>query len=115
MQWEDLSAPDKVLQLAKSRRRIHRTDVLEFCLHTKHLTNLVNQGHLVRVARGWYRPTQLTITHLERIADAVLLAKGQRLYAKDARISLLSALYFHGLIEEEPDQVWMAIPHGHHL
>jgi predicted transcriptional regulator of viral defense system len=71
-------------------------------VHTQHLTSLVREGTLERVARGRYRLAGSPITeHHGLVLAAAIVPRGV--------ICLISALSFHGLGTQLPAQIWIAI------
>jgi predicted transcriptional regulator of viral defense system len=74
-------------------------------IHPAALYQLVEDGQLVRLARGLYR---LTTAHEFSNPDlAVVAAK-----APDAVVCLISALAFHGITNQVPRVVHLAVPRG---
>ena len=74
-------------------------------IHPAALYQLVEDGQLVRLARGLYR---LTTAHEFSNPDlAVVAAK-----APDAVVCLISALAFHGITTQVPRVVHLAVPRG---
>lgn len=69
------------------------------------LYELVEQGKLVRKARGLYALRNFRMTERHSYAQAAKLAPR-------GVICLLSALRFHGLTMENPVEVWLAVPRG---
>jgi predicted transcriptional regulator of viral defense system len=74
-------------------------------IHPAALYQLVEDGQLMRLARGLYR---LTSAHEFSDPDlAVVAAK-----APDAVVCLISALAFHGITTQVPRVVHLAVPRG---
>src|SRR5258708_2210253 len=74
-------------------------------IHPAALCRLIEDGQLVRLARGLYR---LTSAHEFSNPDlAVVAAK-----APDAVVCLISALAFHGITTQVPRVVHLAVPRG---
>ena len=74
-------------------------------IHPATLYSLVEEGQLMRLARGLYR---LAATQEFSIPDlAVVAAK-----APDAVVCLISALSFHGITTQVPRVVHLAVPRG---
>ena len=74
-------------------------------IHPAALYQLVEDGQLMRLARGLYR---LTTAHEFSNPDlAVVAAK-----APDAVVCLISALAFHGITTQVPRVVHLAVPRG---
>jgi predicted transcriptional regulator of viral defense system len=67
------------------------------------LSRLVEQGALLRVDRGLYMHPDAEVTeHHTLVEVAQRVPRGV--------VNLLSALAFHGLTDEVPHQVWLALP-----
>ena len=74
-------------------------------IHPAALYRLVEDGKIIRLARGLYR---LTSTQEFSNPDlAVVVAK-----APDAVVCLISALSFHGITTQVPRAVYLAVPRG---
>ncbi len=74
-------------------------------IHPETLYRLVQDGQLVRLARGLYR-----LSSVREFSDpdlAVIAAK-----APDAVVCLISALAFHGITTQVPRAVFIAVPRG---
>jgi predicted transcriptional regulator of viral defense system len=67
------------------------------------LRELVADGELIRVGRGLYTATDFPITESHSLAIAA------KRYP-EAVVCLLSAAQFHGITEEMPAAVWLAVP-----
>jgi predicted transcriptional regulator of viral defense system len=73
-------------------------------IHSQHLTRLLAEGTLERVARGHYRFAARPVTgHHRRVVAAGAAPHGV--------ICLLSALAFHQIGAQLPSEVWVAIEH----
>lgn len=87
-----------------ARNRIVRTRELEeLGVARARLGELVAEGELVRVGRGLYTAPAFPITENHSLA---LAAKRY----PEAVACLLSAAQFHGITQEMPAAVWMAVP-----
>jgi predicted transcriptional regulator of viral defense system len=74
-------------------------------IHPAALYRLVEDGQLVRLARGLYR---LTSAHEFSNPDLAVVATK----APDAVVCLISALSFHGITTQVPRVVHLAVPRG---
>jgi predicted transcriptional regulator of viral defense system len=81
---------------------IRARDLREAGIPTAYLTRLCRQGRLERVSRGLYRLVGIDVTEYHDLAEAATRVP-------DGVVCLLSALVFHGLTDENPFEVWMAI------
>ncbi len=95
-------ASDRLLRLARRRGSITRREVVEAGIHSQTLSRLVRSGALDRVSRGCYRLPGAPITEHHGLA---LVAAA----APKAVICLLSALSFHEIGTQLPNEVWIAI------
>lgn len=87
-----------------ARHRIVRPRELEkLGVPRARLGDLVAMGELVRVGRGLYTAADFPITEGHSLA---LAAKRY----PDAVVCLLSAAQFHGITQEMPAAVWIAVP-----
>ena len=94
---------ESILNLARRRGLIRSCDLDEWELPRVELTRLVRKGLLERRGRGLYTiPTQAKVPHLPLATMACKHPK--------SIVCLFSALHFHGLIADEPSEVWLAIP-----
>ena len=83
---------------------VRARDVQRAGIRTVVLTRLVRAGLLDRVARGLYARASAPVSEHVSLAEVAKLApKGV--------IRLLSALAFHGLGNQNPHRVWLALPH----
>jgi len=95
---------DKLLALADDKGVIRTRDVEEQGISRKYLSDLVEEGELIRVGRGLYQRAGQDVTAYHSLAVAAKrVPKGT--------ICLLSALQFHDLTTQNPFDVWMAIGH----
>jgi predicted transcriptional regulator of viral defense system len=92
----------QVVELA--RNRIIRSRELEdLGVPRARLGDLVAEGKLIRIGRGLYTASDFPIT-----ADHSLALAAKRY--PEAVVCLLSAAQFHGITQEMPAAVWMAVP-----
>lgn len=96
---------DKLLKMARRRGIITSRDAERAGIHSQHLTRLVREGLLERIARGHYRAASSLVTeHHGLVIAASIVPKGV--------VCLLSALEFHGIGTQLPSEVWMAVRQG---
>lgn len=98
-------ARDRLLREAKRRPFVTAADATRLNAHGQHLTRLVREGVLERVARGRYRLAGRPVTEHHAFARVAGAAPG-------AVICLLSALSFHEIGTQVPFEVWVAIERG---
>jgi predicted transcriptional regulator of viral defense system len=96
------SLTDRVLALAKEQRIIRARDLEARGLPRDYLRRLVASGKLARIGRGVYALTPVSPTEHHSLAVAAKQIPG-------GVICLLSALRFHDLTTQQPNEVWMAI------
>ena len=99
------SQPDKVLALARSRGVLRARDIDSLGVPRTVLSRLVERGDLIKVARGLYIRADADVTEHHTLATVAARVPG-------AVVNLLSALSFHGLTDELPPAVWIAIQRG---
>lgn len=92
----------RVLDLVRDRGVVRLRDITSDGLHPEHLRRLVAKGHLTRLARGVYAPSDFEPTENHGLAQAAIRVP-------DAVVCLLSALQFHELTTQLPRKVWVAI------
>ena len=89
-------------RLARQQGSIRARDLTQRGLPSVYLSRLVRQGRLVRRARGVYAPANREISGMHDWELACLrLPKGV--------LCLMSALVYHRIGTQNPNQVWMAI------
>ena len=92
----------QIMKYAKTKGAIRPKDVERMGIPRLALYRLVSQGELVRTARGLYSPEAFDPTeHHTCVEVTVAIPK--------AVICLLSALQFHDLTTQMPNNVWIAI------
>ena len=97
-----LSNSQMIERLARQQGSIRARDLTQRGLPSVYLSRLVRQGRLVRRARGVYAPTNREISGMHDWELACLrLPKGV--------LCLMSALVYHRIGTQNPNQVWMAI------
>jgi predicted transcriptional regulator of viral defense system len=97
---KELAPSDAILALAKERRIIRPRDLGH--LPREHLLRLVRKGQLVRLSRGIYSLPGGRST--EHHSLAVVSKQTPR-----SVVCLLSALRFHEMTTQQPNEVWIAI------
>jgi predicted transcriptional regulator of viral defense system len=93
---------DRTLHLARRSRGVTPRELADAGIHRQVLTRLVAEGRIERVARGVYRSAEQPITEHHGLAlAAVAVPHGV--------VCLLSALQFHGIGTQLPNEVWIAL------
>ena len=69
----------------------------------KYLQRLYEQGHLYRVSRGIYAPTDAEPTTPQSLVEVAT-------HVSSGIFCLLTALRFHNLTTQNPFEVWVALP-----
>lgn len=95
----------QILNIAREKTLISGNDLKPYRIPASLLNRLDAAGKLVKVARGIY---MLPDTDFGNYLDFAIIGKRYR----HGVIALLSALDFHGLTTEVPNQVWVAMPSG---
>lgn len=98
--------PETVLALARARGVLRARDLVPLGVPRTVLARLVDQGALLRVGRGLYVCADADITEHHALVVVAVRVPG-------SVVNLLSALAFHGLTDELPAAVWIALPRGH--
>ena len=94
---------ERLLQLVRKAGLLRPRDLQSAGIPRAYLTQLVEQGKLLKPGRGLYVHADTSLTENHSFAEAAKLApKGI--------VCLLSALRFHDLTTENPAEVWLAIP-----
>lgn len=81
-------------------------DILAAGVHSRELYAARDHGHLVEVARGVFRLPQLPLTEPDLVVVATRMPR--------AVLCLVTALHLHGLTQEIPRAVHVALPRGVH-
>ncbi|MEQ1507673.1 MAG: type IV toxin-antitoxin system AbiEi family antitoxin domain-containing protein [Myxococcota bacterium] len=103
MPSERTNHQERVLSLADQRSVIRARDLDAIGVPRTVLSRLVDRGELLRVERGLYmRPDADVGEHHTLVEVARRVPRGV--------VNLLSALAFHGLTDEAPHAVWLALP-----
>lgn len=94
----------EIIDCLKTRGVVRARDLHEIGVTEADIRRLVGRGSLTRVARGVYASRRVAATPHRRLAVAALRVPV-------GVVCLTSALRFHGLLDVEPEHVWMALPH----
>ena len=96
------SQGDQAVELLKQHGVMRRSELSDAGVHPQTLARLVDDGVLIRAARGLYELADADITAPHTMAEvAKLVPKGV--------VCLISALQFHELTLQMPSRVWVAI------
>jgi predicted transcriptional regulator of viral defense system len=90
---------------ARSKAVLQPRDFERLRIHPQEISRLVGKGDLIRVGRGRYVLPQAE--HSENLGLALVAAAVPR-----SVICLLSALGFHGIGTQAPQEVWIAVALG---
>ena len=90
---------------ARSKAVLQPRDFERLRIHPQEISRLVGKGDLIRVGRGRYVLPQAE--HSENLGLALVAAAVPR-----SIICLLSALGFHGIGTQAPQEVWIAVALG---
>lgn len=99
--------PQRVLALAHAQTVLRPRDLDALGIPRTVLGRLVVSGELVRVGRGLYMRPDVPITPYHSLVEVATRVPG-------AVVNLVSALAFHGLTDELPAAVWIALRQGRH-
>ncbi len=92
----------KIIDLAREKSFLRTQDVLDAGLHHETLRRLCDEGVLEKVGRGLYRLSDAEVSTFHDLA----LASAK---APKGVICLLSALLFHEITTQLPNEVWIAL------
>lgn len=92
----------QIMKFAKRKGAIRPKDVENKGIPRLALYRLVQQGKLVRIARGLYSPVAFDPTEHHTAVEVTVAIP-------NAIVCLLSALQFHDLTTQMPNRVWIAI------
>ena len=93
---------DKVIRLLSDRTMARAHEIRMEGITATTLARAVEDGKVLRVARGLYQ-----LPHAEVDPDIALAEVSKRI--PKGRICMVSALAFHGLTDQMPRKVWIAI------
>ncbi len=96
------SKTSQIMDLLKERGVLRPRDLVEIGVHPRNLSNLYQQGVLVRMGRGLYTLVDGPWTEHHSFAEAAKRVPG-------CVIGLASALRFHELTGEMPHKIWVFI------
>lgn len=101
-----LSAQDsqkaKLRSLLAARSMVHAHELPEAGISAQTIARAVECGEIERISRGVYQKRDAEVQENQILAEAIMRApKGV--------IALVSALTFHGLTDQMPRRVWIAI------
>lgn len=93
----------QVLRLAAERGLVRSRDLTAAMIPRATLMRLVRSGQLQQIARGVYALPDQPLSRQHSLAEVA---------ARSSRgvLCLLTALHFHKLIRQSPEQIWLAIP-----
>lgn len=98
---------EAVLRLAGEKGLIRPMDLVGAGIPRIYLTRLTNSGQLEKAARGLYRLPERPLSDHETMT--LVAAR-----VPQAVFCLQTALHFHELITQAPEEVWIAMPRGSH-
>lgn len=96
------SQSDIALQLAAKRRLVRLSEFMVEGITAATVSRLERSGALIRVARGLYQHPDMPTASQHSLAQAAKLVP-------NGVICLTSALAYHGLTDQLPARVWIAI------
>lgn len=92
----------KLISLLETRTMMRAQDLREAGISAQTIARAVEAGEIDRISRGVYQKRGVEVEENQILAEALMRApKGV--------IALVSALAFHGLTDQMPRRVWMAI------
>jgi predicted transcriptional regulator of viral defense system len=97
----------RILHLARQKGTLRASDLQGLGAPRVELTRLAASGQLEKVGRGLYRLPDAEASESESLV-AVAVKVPQAVFC------LLTALQFHELTTQLPQQVWIAMPRGSH-
>ncbi len=95
----------KLIKLASHQRFIRSRDVSKVGATREYLSELVEEGSLLRSGRGVYAFAESDVTEHHNLAEVAFRVP-------HAVIALISALRFHNLTTQNPHQIWIAVERG---
>jgi predicted transcriptional regulator of viral defense system len=98
-----MSQSDHILDLARQQQVLRAADVRARGWSPQLLQSLHQAGKLQRVARGLYSLPDAEITEHQTLIEVCQLVP-------KAVLCLLSALRYHGIGTQMPNEVWVALP-----
>ncbi len=95
---------DKILKIVeKNNGYITTQEVVNNEIERRFLTNMINDGRLIRIAKGYYGLPNYIADEYYKIASK----------SKNARFSMTTALYLHNLSERNPLVYNVTLPFGY--
>jgi predicted transcriptional regulator of viral defense system len=92
----------KLKSLLNARSMIHAHELREAGISAQTIARAVESGEVERISRGVYQKRDAEVEESQTLAEAVMrVPKGV--------VAMVSALAFHGLTDQMPRRVWMAI------
>jgi predicted transcriptional regulator of viral defense system len=96
------SQKTKLRSLLNARSMIHAHELREAGISAQTIARAVESGEVERISRGVYQKRDAEVEENQTLAEAVMrVPKGV--------VAMVSALAFHGLTDQMPRRVWMAI------
>lgn len=102
MAQKQVAKRQAVIELAKQRGTLRAEDLQRFGIPRSYLRWLHDEGELERVARGTYRLAGAPVTEHTPMLEVVRRVP-------QGVVCLLSALSFHGIGRQRPQETWIAI------
>jgi predicted transcriptional regulator of viral defense system len=99
------SQRQKALDLLATQGISRLTELLKAGITAATVSRMERNGEVVRIARGLYQLPNAPLTSMHSLAEAI---KRQ----SKAVVCLVSALAFHGLTDQIPSKIWLAIGKG---
>lgn len=107
MKKEDSNTASRVTRVVADLGGMARTsDILAADVHPRELYAARDAGSLVAVTRGVYRVADLPLSEPDLVAVAMRMPR--------AVFCLVTALHLHGLTDEIPSAIHLALPRGVH-
>lgn len=99
-----MNSYDKILEIVKKNNGyITTSEVVNNHIERRFLTNMVKRKMLIRISRGYYGLTNYVEDEYYKIISK----------SKNARFSLATALYLHGLSDRNPLVYNITLPYGY--
>lgn len=96
------SQKTKLMSLLNTRSMMHAHELREAGISAQTIARAVESGEVERISRGVYQKQDAAVEENQILAEAAMrVPKGA--------VALVSALAFHGLTDQMPRRVWMAI------
>ncbi len=95
----------KIINLARRLGVLRVHDLTQQCIHPEYLRRMCQQGIIQRIERGLYKLSNAEVSehyHLAQLAT----------WIPHGVICLISALRFHEIGTQSPQQVWLALERG---